>query len=636
MTLLSLSNVERSFGDLLVFENVGLRIDEKDHIGIVGDNGAGKTTLIKILTGEEPPDRGERATRKDLSIGWAAQIPQLGSESTVREATERSLEELDRMEQELREIEEQLSKTPEDESLLHRHEYLHTRFESAGGYRRHQFVEQALTGLGFHMEDFDKPVSVLSGGEKSRVALARLMLLPCDLLILDEPTNHLDLEGIEFLENWLQQRDGAFVVVSHDRRFLDRVCKSIVEVEGGQVTRYRGNFAAYRKQKELDLETTLREHKKQEEFFEKEMAYIRKHMGGRWTAQAKGRLKRLERMERIARPSEYKRHMSLRLGKARGLEGQTMVEAHDLGFAFPNGKRLFQQLEFRVYFGERIGIVGKNGVGKSTLLKCIEGQMLPTEGTLTRAQKIRHLYFTQQMEDLPSSGSVLQALLGVVPTWTEGELRSHLARFLFSEDEVDKEVSTLSGGEKRRLCLARLVTQEADVLLLDEPTNHLDITTRETLEEAIEDYPGTVIAISHDRFFLDRIGGRVFELQPDCVVVHEMGLEAYESALLERRRQQSAEARAEKTERARERSAEAKAQAASQQQGGEQKIRNPFAFKKLEEKIFALESELEDVQAGLADPEAWTAPERMKTLNARQDEINAELEGLYEQWENWQ
>ena len=631
MTLVSLSNVERSFGDLLVFEGVSLRIDEKDHIGVVGDNGAGKTTLIKILTGEEPPDRGERATRRDLSIGWAAQIPQLGDGSTVREATERSLEQLDRMEQELRDIEDQLTRTPEDESLLHRHEYLHTRFESAGGYRRHQFVEQALTGLGFHLEDLDKPVSVLSGGEKSRVALARLMLLPCDLLILDEPTNHLDLEGIEFLESWLTQRGGAFVVVSHDRRFLDRVCTSIVEVEGGQVTRFKGNFAAYRKQKELELETTLREHKKQEEFFAKEMAYIRKHMGSRWTAQAKGRLKRLERMERIARPSEYKRHMALRLGKARGLEGQTMIEGKELGFSFPNGKELFTGLGFRVYFGERIGIVGKNGIGKSTLLKCMLGQLVPTKGKLERAQKLRYLYFTQQMEDLPKSGTVLQALLEIVPTWTEGELRGHLAKFLFSEDEADKDVATLSGGEKRRLCLARLVTQEADILLLDEPTNHLDITTRETLEDAIQDYPGTVLVISHDRFFLDKLDGRVFEMQQDAIVVHEQGLEGYEQALATRRREASEQARAEKSSRARERSP-----SAPPSEQSSDRIRNPYAFQKLEERIFELESALEECKHGLLDPDAWKDPERMKMLQARQQELESELAELYEQWENWQ
>ncbi|PIE22925.1 MAG: hypothetical protein CSA62_10130 [Planctomycetota bacterium] len=628
MTLVSLSNVERSFGDLIVFEGVSLRIDEKERVGVVGDNGAGKTTLIKILTGEEPPDRGDRFTRRDLSIGWAAQIPQLGEGCTVREATERSLEQLDRMEQELREIEEQLTRTPEDKALLHRHEYLHTRFESAGGYRRHQFVEQALTGLGFQLEDLDKPVSVLSGGEKSRVALARLMLLPCDLLILDEPTNHLDLEGIHFLESWLTQRSGSFVVVSHDRRFLDRVCSSIVEVEGGRVRRFKGNFAAYRKQKELELETLLREHKKQEEFFEKEIAYIRKHMGSRWTAQAKGRLKRLERMERIAKPNEYKRHMALRLGKARGLEGQTMIEGKELGFRFPNGKELFRSLDFRVYFGESIGIVGKNGIGKSTLLKCILGQVLPSAGVLERAQKLRFLYFTQQMEDLPKSGTVLQALLELVPTWTEGELRGHLAKFLFSEDEVDKEISTLSGGEKRRLCLARLVTQEADVLLLDEPTNHLDITTRETLEDAIQDYPGTVLAISHDRFFLDKIGGRVFEMQQDRIVIHEQGLEAYEQALAQRRLQASEKARAEKSSRSRQ-------QAASPEQKSD-KIRNPYAFQKLEEKIFELEAELESCQNGLTEQDAWKNPGQMKALQDQIKQLESELAKLYEQWENWQ
>ncbi|MCA8968973.1 MAG: ABC-F family ATP-binding cassette domain-containing protein [Planctomycetes bacterium] len=635
MTLLTLHQVERAYGDALVFGDVSLRIAEDDRIGIVGDNGAGKTTLVKVLIGEDPPDRGERSVRRDLEIAWTAQIPQLTAGMTVLEAAQRSFARFEAMESELRELETAMAAEPENASLAARYERVHTAFEAGNGYRRHAFAERALQGLGFARDRFGDDVEVLSGGEKARVALAQAMLLPAELLILDEPTNHLDLEGIAFLEDWLEQRKGAFVLVSHDRRFLDRVCRSIVEIDSGQVTRYRGNYSAWQEQKARELETALREYEKQSEWYAKEMAYIRKHMGSRWTAQAKGRLKRLQRVERLARPRTGPgARMALRLGSAKGLSGQTVIEGKSLSLRYGDAEPLFEDVGFRVFHGDRIGILGRNGTGKSSLLEIIAGQQPATKGTIERSKTLRVGYFRQEMDDLPTSGTVLSTFMSLVPNWTEGECRDHLARFVFRGDDVDKDVRVLSGGEKRRLCLARLVVQPVDCYLLDEPTNHLDIATREALEEALDDFEGTIVSVSHDRWFLNRVIQRVFELTKAGIIVHEGGIEDYETSATARRRVEEAEKREQRQERRAESAAEALPSTAST--ASSNKIRNPYAFEKLEARIMELETEREELQAALHDENAWKDPERMKELQGKVQSIDGELQGLYETWENWQ
>lgn len=639
MTLLSLHQVERSYGESVVFEKVSLRIDESDRIGIVGDNGTGKTTLVKVLIGQDPPDRGERSIRRDLEIAWTAQIPKLTPGCSILDAARRSFERFERMEEELRLLETQMAQEPENTGLQQRYEHVHTAFEAGHGYRRQSFAERALTGLGFPRERFTDSVDVLSGGEKARVALAQAMLLPAELLILDEPTNHLDLEGIDFLEDWLVTRRGAFVVVSHDRRFLDRVCDSIVEIDSGTVTRFRGNYSSWKEQTARALETAVREFKNQAEWHAKEMAYIRKHMAGRWSAQAKGRLKRLQRVEMLARPKTTPgARMALRLGAAKGLSGQTVLEATDLALRYGDHPELFADVSFRVFHGDRIGVLGRNGIGKSSLLQILAGQLAPTRGKVERSKTMRVAFFRQEMEDLPRSGKIIETFMRLVPDWTEGQCRDHLARFVFRGDDVDKDVSVLSGGEKRRLCLARMVVQPVDCYFLDEPTNHLDIATREALEEALTNFEGTIVTVSHDRWFLDRAVDRIFELTSKGLEIHEGGIAAYEAALDARRRAADAARREQRQER---RAAQQSATPSSDKKTADTsaehtKIRNPYAFEKLEARIMALETELESVEAALLDESAWKDPDRMKTLQDRQNQLKTELSGLYETWENWQ
>ncbi|MCA8957862.1 MAG: ABC-F family ATP-binding cassette domain-containing protein [Planctomycetes bacterium] len=629
MTLISLDKIERVFGDLVVLDGASLRVEERDRIGIIGDNGAGKTTLIKILAGIDDADRGSRNCQRDLRIGYAAQIPERTPGTTVHEFVLRGNGVFPQLEERIRALEAELAAAPTDERLLAQYGALQGAFEAGGGYDRDHVCDRVLDGLGFSDDDRRKDVIKLSGGEAARAALAALMLQPVDLLILDEPTNHLDLQGIEFVEQFVTKHPGAVVVVSHDRRFLDAVATSIVEVDSGLARRYPGNYSAFAKQTDLELLTTSRAYKDQQEFIQKEMEYIRKHMGSRMTAQAKGRLKRLKRLQLIERPKTSKGEMRLKFTGGRGQSGQSVLEVDDLAAKLPDGRELFRQVGFRLYHGERLGLLGRNGAGKTTLLRILCGRAQPSRGEVRRAHRVRPGVFTQEMEDLPTHGTVLEAMQALDPQATHKELRDHLALFMFSGDEVDQPVANLSGGEKRRLCLARLVRGEYDYLCLDEPTNHLDITAREGLEEALRAYPGAALVISHDRQFLEAITDRVLYLADGRLQTFDGGLEQCLTALHEAELQRKALARDARQAPAN--------QAAGKEQGAARsdKIRNPLLFERLEAEIFGLEEQLEELRAEMERPENYTNFENMRSLEERRALIEADLAAAYAKWENW-
>ena len=499
MTLINLDKIERRFGDLVVLDGASLRVEDRERIGIIGDNGVGKTTLIRALAGIDEPDRGTRNCRRNLRIGYAAQIPNLSEGTQVYDFVMRGNGEFPALLSRIQGLEAALAESPDDPKTLAAYGALHAAFEAGGGYDREHLCERVLDGLGFSQLDREKDVSVLSGGEASRVVLASLMLQPVDLLIVDEPTNHLDLQGIEFVERYVQKHPGAVVAVSHDRRFLDAIATSIVEVEFGVATKFKGNYSAFIKQTDNNLLSQSRAFKDQQSFIKKEMEFIRKHMGSRLTAQAKGRLKRVKRLQLIARPKTAKSAVKLQFAGGRGQSGQSILEVDNLAATIPTGRELFSGVTFRLLHGETLGLLGRNGSGKTTMLKILCGQAAASAGEVRRAYKVQPGVFTQEMSDLPEYGTVLDALAAIAPKATGKELRDHLGLFMFSGDEVEKSVETLSGGEKRRLCLARLVWGEYDYLCLDEPTNHLDITAREGLEEAIRSYPGATLVISHDR-----------------------------------------------------------------------------------------------------------------------------------------
>jgi ATP-binding cassette subfamily F protein 3 len=633
MTLVTLDKVVRRFGDYAILDGLSLRIDEGDRIGVVGDNGAGKTTMIRILAGVDDADLGQRNTRKDLRIAYGAQMPAMPKGTTVMDLVLRGTGEHEALEKRMHALEARMAEG--DEAALRDYGTLQAAFEAGGGYERKHRVEKVLAGLGFPLADLHKDVSVLSGGEKSRVQLAILMTTPADLLILDEPTNHLDLAGIEFVEDFVVRYPGASVVVSHDRRFLDAIANAIVEVADGVANRWKGNFSHYSQQRDLALLSQARAFKSQREFVEKEMEYIRRNMAGRMSAQAKGRLKRLQRLQLIDKPQGKRAQMRLTFGAStRGQQGQVALEAEELTMKV-GGKTLLEQSAFRVWFGEVTALLGRNGAGKTTLLRLLAGIGQPAAGTIKRAHNLRIGYFSQDKNDLPQQGTVLEALRELDRTVDERTLRDHLALFLFCGDDVEKPVAELSGGEKQRLSLARMTRAQFDLLCLDEPTNHLDVAGTEGLEQALKEFPGTVVLITHDRKLVDEVADRVLWVENGSVRTFDQGLAQCQKVLADER----AALRAAEVE-ARDKAA-AKAAASAPPVEAKKaietgKVRNPLMFQRLEERIMKLEAELEALRASMLDPANYASASKMKELQATEVRLKAAIAEAYEQWENWQ
>jgi ATP-binding cassette subfamily F protein 3 len=633
MTLVTLDKITRRFGEFAILDGLSLRVDEGDRIGVVGDNGAGKTTMVRILAGVDDADTGQRNPRRDLRIAYGAQMPAMPKGTTVQDLVLRGTGEHDALERRMRELEARMAGG--DEAALRQYGELQAAFEAGGGYERKHRVEKVLGGLGFPLADLQKDVSVLSGGERSRVQLAILMTTPADLLILDEPTNHLDLQGIEFVEDFVVRYPGASVVVSHDRRFLDAIANAIVEVADGVANRWKGNFSHYSKQRDLALLTQARAFKSQRDFVEKEMEFIRRNMAGRMSAQAKGRLKRLQRLQIIDKPKGNRAQMKLSFGGGtRGQQGQTAIECEDVTVK-AGPRTLIERGELRIWFGEVTALLGRNGAGKTTLLRLLAGIGQPAGGTIKRAHNLRIGYFSQDKNDLPHQGTVLEALRELDRTVDERTLRDHLALFLFCGDDVEKPVGELSGGEKQRLSLARMTRAQFDLLCLDEPTNHLDVAGTEGLEQALKEYPGTVVLITHDRRLVTEVADRVAWVENGRVRTFDQGLAQCQRVLADERaaaRAADSEARevaARKAAAAQPAPPPAKAIATG-------KVRNPLLFQRLEERIMAIEAAIEAVRAAMLLPENYASSTRMKELQLEETARKAELAAAYEQWENWQ
>jgi len=633
MTLVTLDKITRRFGEFAILDGLSLRVDEGDRIGVVGDNGAGKTTMVRILAGVDDADTGQRNPRRDLRIAYGAQMPPMPKGTSIHDLVMRGTGEHGALETRMRALEAKMATG--DEAALREYGVLQAAFEAGGGYDRKHRVEKVLSGLGFPLADMQKDVAVLSGGEKSRVQLAILMTTPADLLILDEPTNHLDLQGIEFVEDFVQRYPGAVVVVSHDRRFLDNVATSIVEVADGVANRWKGNFAHYSQQRDLALLTQARQFKSQRDFVEKEMEYIRRNMAGRMSAQAKGRLKRLQRLQLIDKPKGNRASMKLTFGKTtRGQQGQAAIECEDVRVAV-GGRTLIEHGEMRVWFGEVLALLGRNGAGKTTLLRLLAGHGQPAGGAIRRAQNLRVGYFSQEKNDLPQHGLVIDALRELDRTVDERTLRDHLALFLFCGDDVEKPVAELSGGEKQRLSLARMTRAQFDLLCLDEPTNHLDVAGTEGLEQALKEFPGTVVLVTHDRQLVESVADRVAWVQDGAIRTFDQGLGQCLRVLAEER----SAARAAEVE-AREKAAKKTDAAAAPEPAKKAietgKVRNPLMFQKLEERIMTLEADIEGLRTAMLDPANYASASKMKELQANEAAKKAELADAYAQWENWQ
>ncbi|MEL6227250.1 MAG: ABC-F family ATP-binding cassette domain-containing protein, partial [Pseudomonadota bacterium] len=481
-------------------------------IALVGPNGAGKTTLMSILIGDEPPSAGEVTTKKNLRIGFLPQRPELRGNHTLHDEAIAAFDDLRARERVLNDLEQQMADG--DMSAVERYGRLQEAFEADGGYTYASDIRMVLAGLGFGEDEWDTPLNQLSGGQKTRAVLARLLLEKPDLLALDEPTNHLDIAAVEWLESYLKDFPGAVLAISHDRYFIDAFATNVWEMNFGRLETYRGDYTHYLRQREERRERLQAEFEKQREFIAKEEEYIRRNIAGQNTRQAQGRRKRLERLKRdelIHAPDADRDTMKLRLEIAhRGNE--IILATDDLAVGY-NGQPILDVDEIRLVRGEIAALIGPNGVGKSTIIKTVLGQQEPVAGTVTVGDKVEVGYFAQAHETLKDSNTIIDEIYET-KRMDDGAVRDYLARFLFRGDDVFRRISSLSGGERGRVALAKLALGTANLLLLDEPTNHLDIPSQEVLEDMLSDYPGTVLLISHDRYLIDALATQIWAASP--------------------------------------------------------------------------------------------------------------------------
>jgi ATP-binding cassette subfamily F protein 3 len=499
---------------------VSFQINPSEKVGLVGRNGAGKTTVFRMITGAETADKGEVVKTNSLRLGLLDQHVDFGTGETVHTAALSAFKEIHDIEAQMRQLEKRME-TDHSEATMHRYADLQLAYEQADGFSYSAKAEAVLMGLGFATESWSHEAATLSGGQKNRLGMARLLLSGADVLLLDEPTNHLDVNAVEWLENFLKDYDKSYVVISHDRYFLDRTTNRVIEMERGIAVSYKGNYSQYLEERELRREQQIREYENQQAFINKTQEFIRRNLEGQKTKQAKSRRTLLARMERIeAVPSE-------KSGGNFGLRrvertGNNVLTAEDLVIGYGK-KEIASGINFGLHRGDALGIIGGNGTGKTTLLKTILGTIPELSGKIQWGTKTNIGYYAQNLEGLEPRNEVIQELRRVAPMAESGALRGFLAKFLFMGDDVFKPVSALSGGEKGRLALAKLIYSQKNVLVLDEPTNHLDIPSRESLEEALGEYDGTIIVVSHDRFFLDKIASQMLSFEDDGSVTSYNG-----------------------------------------------------------------------------------------------------------------
>lgn len=520
MSLVTINNITKSYDPDIILNDISVAIAPGDRIGLIGRNGCGKTTLLKIIAGLLTDIKGDVVVAKGVRIGYLSQEPELDRECTLRQEMLKVFEERLALEDKMLILAEQME-SQETPQLLQEYSRLQEKHERLGGYDYEHRISRVLGGLGFPEQDFNLPVNVLSGGQKSRATLAKLLLEEPDLLLFDEPTNHLDINGIQWLENYLNiEYKGGVLVVSHDRYFLDKVVRKVWELADAELNIYRGNYSKYLEIKNVERLVDSRAYKIQQAFIAQEQKFIDKNIAGQRTREAQGRRKRLERLETIDKPKPDAPTVRLNFKQdTRG--GNDILRCHNVGKQFGD-KVLFTDMNFEVDRGDVVGIIGPNGTGKTTLFRMILGQEKPTQGEMWVGPTLKFGYYTQELEGLNTDNEILEEVWKLCPEKTPYEVRSYLAKFLFSGDDVFKRIGNLSGGEQSRVQLAKLLLENANVLLLDEPTNHLDISAREALEKSLAQFPSTLFIISHDRYLLNNLATKmlIFEVTNEGTITH--------------------------------------------------------------------------------------------------------------------
>jgi ATP-binding cassette subfamily F protein 3 len=621
MSVISTVNLSKSYGPDDIFSGISVSVPKGARIGLVGANGVGKTTLFRLLIGEESPSEGSVQKAKQLKIGYLPQESVLKSPITLWEECRRALGDIDKIKNQLADLESQMADGNTDERILKRYSNLQDAFERKGGYTFENKIERTLTGLGFEQCDYKKPLNILSGGQRTRAVLARLLLSNPDVLLLDEPTNHLDIQAMEWLEGYLRVWSGAVVLVSHDRYFLDQTVNTIWEMTPAMEV-YRGNYSAYLTQREERYERQLKEYKAQQTFIEKEEEYIQRNIAGQNTRQAKGRRTRLERLLRDAKLAPPKNTKRMRLNlKSSERSGDLVLRTYGLQVGYlDDGKVLINVPDIVLGRRECAALVGPNGAGKTTFLKTVLNEILALSGEAELGGSVCVGYFAQAHEKLHDDWTLVEEIMSTAPKMLEAEIRSYLAKFLFTGEDVFKQVGVLSGGERGRLAMACLALQGANLLLLDEPTNHLDLPSQEILQRVLAEFGGTILLVSHDRFLVDSIATQVWEVQPD-----EKSLYIFKGNYSGLRAEQEGKKAVSAAQTAQ------KQQKPRKQKGTERIKRiNPKVLRDLEAEISGLEEQIAEVAKKIEHPLETLEPiaELGERYVALQEALNAK-------WEEW-
>ena len=631
MILLTLQNVTKSFAMNTVLKDINLTLQAGSRMGLVGVNGCGKSTLFKLISGAMEPDEGTISLSKGARVGVLTQDADIQSDLTIQQELERVFEPVREMERKLRQMEAEMAEKHDDpaafDQLSHAYSRLMDRFEDAGGYEWPSRIQGVLAGLGFARGREQQPANLLSGGEKTRLCLARLLLTQPELLMLDEPTNHLDLQSVEWLEDTLKKYRGTVLVISHDRYFLNAVCDCMAEISMRRLTQYEGNYDRFAVQRQANLERQLKEYKMQQaEIARQEAIIARYRMYNREKSirAAESREKRLERMEKLEKPvSEQKVRFSF---EARRRSGDDVLIAKELSKGF-DGRTLFEHFNLHLRAGDRVAVIGANGVGKTTLLKLITGQLPPDSGTVVYGSNVDVGYYDQQQSGLHPEKDVLNELWDDFPRLEIDRVRGVLALFLLTGDDVFQPISTLSGGEKGRVALAKLMLRKDNLLLLDEPTNHLDMDSREVLEDALDDFDGTLLTVSHDRYFINRVANRVVEMRPDGVTEYLGNYDDY----VEKKRLEAdgalAEAEGGKTRTQLDK--EKRRERLKQESAKTLKLK----LKQAEQAIADTEERIAQLEARMADPGTYKSPDAAQKLAQEHRNAQEVLDALYSDWE---
>jgi ATP-binding cassette subfamily F protein 3 len=665
MSLITATNLSKSFGPVDLFAGVTFAIPKGTRLALVGPNGCGKTTLLRILVGLDEPSGGTVSRAKAVRIGYLPQEAEFEMEGTVWDACFSVFTDLIARQGELEKLEAQMSAPERREQALVRYGPLQHEFERRGGYTFHTRIKQVLTGLGFASDDFHLPLDHLSGGQRTRAFLACLLLSEPDLLLLDEPTNHLDIAAVEWLEGYLGQWDGAVVIVSHDRYFLDRVANGILEMAFGATEHYPGNYSAYLQTREERWEHRRETFEAEKEKLLKDVEYIKKNISGQNVSQAKGKLRRLSRIvqaieqvgmeavvnQKWAETAEdvtiatspfgveeaERRVRSLRVPmrtlprlhlnlRTASRSGELVLRTSDLRVGYP-GRLLFAAPDIVLRRGRCAALIGPNGAGKTTFLKTVLGQLEPLEGEVTLGASLKIGYFAQAHEGLNPENTLMQEIDSVMPHWLPGQIREYLGKYLFSGDDAFKKVSVLSGGERGRLALAKLALQDSNLLLLDEPTNHLDIPSQEILEAVLDDYAGTILLVTHDRYLIDALGTQIWEIDPD-----ETTLDLFEGTYSQRREERERLAALRAAQEVK--TVVARPPRRLVDPAAKEKRRRVARLQELENKIATLESELNQIGFRLENPP--TDPAKVAQLGKEYQRIQHEMDDLLAEWEGLQ